>query len=369
MGAFKESVIIPLAIFKKCSYKDETITGGNLKKRLFKKSDDPLLEQQRKLLKNRMIGKKKTNVLTSFADIQPKTKNKNNLPILSILSNIDLAEIPNIKAFLNKLLENNISWDRNGEIIIGNQRIKRSNITKLMQYFSKSTPYLPNEPKPVGTDEFLRVFTEINIPDSWIKLKREINPMESYYHAYPPPETSAREKRMKRRTLISPQTSISSLEGAQGPSRPASPTDDEFSEFSEENFGAIYKSKQPKYSKTEKKGKKTPSYLAFSSAESNGPEDAQSTKKTHKKITSAFKKIKKKSSKNIAAAVKEKKIPVTKKKSIVHPAAKKKSRVDPIFQDKLEAPCSAGRTKKGIHFKYDDYVTSLPPKKPQWDTK
>lgn len=189
MTSFKESVIVPLAIFQKCDYskaiedkeKSLSMQGGGknertLGSRLLNIPDeepDSELQKQKNLLNERLSNKKKYDIITpdSYERRQIAIPINIGIRIDEILKHIRTSQKPNVKMILEKLMKNNILWNRHGEISAGMDIILDSNIIKLMQFFSGTSKVKNYYQMPVGTEELWKILHDIQVPTSWIKQK------------------------------------------------------------------------------------------------------------------------------------------------------------------------------------------------------
>ena len=165
---FKESVIIPYAMFKSCDFEK----GSDSAKLLDKENDNYILARQRELMQERMFNKEKYPVFTTYI---PSSSGQiqaipDKISISEILNNISVSQRPNVESILKKLIENSGKWDEHGVLSLNNKVIPGSNIITLMQYISKSKDFAI---KPAGVLQLLKFFVDIKLPKSWIKLKPE----------------------------------------------------------------------------------------------------------------------------------------------------------------------------------------------------
>ena len=186
MASFKESIIIPYSMFKSCNFEKESSLTP-FREELERDVRDYKLKRQQDLLNERMYNRKPYSVHTTYVPpILPKAhtflKDEDTLhdkpaadsdltlTIPKILKKISIAQKPNVRSILDQIMKNHGSWNDNGEILIKGQLIKGSDISKIMQYFSKSYR-LSKEPH--GIKELWDFFESIKMPKSWIKNKPE----------------------------------------------------------------------------------------------------------------------------------------------------------------------------------------------------
>lgn len=175
MASFKESVIIPYAMFKDCSFSKEVVDYN----------EPYAVRRQKELMQERMYNRKPYSVYSTdipasvkrviVDDNMEKRKRKINilddvddLPISEILKEIPVSQRPNIQSILDKLLENSAKWDRNGQLILRGKIIKGSNIVDIMNFFSRSTK---SQKEPRGLAEIWDFLQRINVPVSWFRQK------------------------------------------------------------------------------------------------------------------------------------------------------------------------------------------------------
>ena len=168
MNTFKESVIIPYAMFKSCNFSETPSDSENYN-----------LKRQNQLMQERMYNKKPYSVLTSFVphsnkpsveDISKNNIISSNIPISTIKNEIVVSQRPYAQSILEKLLENRVTWDDTGEINIKGTVLKGSNIFHIMKYFTKTKLY---KIEPSGLDEVWDFLQAINVPKSWFRNKPE----------------------------------------------------------------------------------------------------------------------------------------------------------------------------------------------------
>ena len=186
MTSFKESVIIPLSIFKNCNYSDKAPTLNTS----IPHKESPILARQRELLHERMFNRKPYHVYTTSSETETESVKRIGIPISTILSHIIISQRPNINSILEHMIANDLLWNKKGEIILKDKTIKDSNIIEIMKYFSKTTNF---QGEPTGVNEFWKSLNESYIPKSWIKVKPLISrPQVPLQAAHYPLEKSAK---------------------------------------------------------------------------------------------------------------------------------------------------------------------------------
>ena len=70
-----------------------------------------------------------------------------------------------VPMIVEKLKTRDYSWNSNGEMMVGNNPVKKTNVIDFFAYLLKNRK---NQPEPYSFDLFLKALSEINIPSSWI---------------------------------------------------------------------------------------------------------------------------------------------------------------------------------------------------------
>ena len=202
MHSFKESIIIPVSLYNQ--YKSLNIKPSQNVLNISSNETNPLIKRQQELVNQKMFNKKPYSVYTTYNNLDTSIENtqvpiKNEklaiqnmeLSIKDILKNIDIAQRPNIKSILEKLLDNNIKWNEQGEVILRNLTLFKSNIIDIMKYLSGTIVY--KDKLPYGLKEVWNILEEIGIPKSWIKVKI-FKKKETFMPSNYPLEKKEREK-------------------------------------------------------------------------------------------------------------------------------------------------------------------------------
>ncbi len=179
MQSFKESIIIPYPMFKKCDFSSGQNKNSDYASKIINETDDELdnkIEKQKEFINKRMFGYKPYTVYsTEMRDITEQ-KQKQQLLIDEVVHSIKVSERANIRNILNKLISNNITWNNFGELIIKNDVIHSSNIIDIMKYFSGTVKITESKNIPVGAIRLFQIMQNMNIPLTWLKT----NPNKTY---------------------------------------------------------------------------------------------------------------------------------------------------------------------------------------------
>ena len=175
--SFKESVIIPVALYEeyKKIKKNNTKSTAQQILNIDANETNPILKRQAELLDKKLFNTisyptYSSNINTTQPEPMSTSESFNpRKSITNILNNITDSQKPNIKMILEKMLDNNISWNSKKEIIIKNNIITKSNIDKIMKYISSKTP--PQKKIPIGAYALYQILPNIGVPASWIKAK------------------------------------------------------------------------------------------------------------------------------------------------------------------------------------------------------
>lgn len=172
-------------MFEKCRYpkqknagedfissRGRTSVGGHILN-ISEKEKNPQLIRQKELLDERLNRRIKYPILTpDIAQAKERTApDVVGIKISDIVKNIRTSQKPNVLSILDKMIRNNLLWNRQGELVINARIIKNSNIIKLMKFLSGTEKVDNYDEMPIGVNELWETLSEIEVPTSWIKIK------------------------------------------------------------------------------------------------------------------------------------------------------------------------------------------------------
>lgn len=178
MQSFKESIIIPYRLYKKCNFSKEKNENDKFSSRNIE-------EKQNNYIKERMFNqnpytiygtsisnhlKPQANYNTNYQmDLTQKSDSKQTISNDEILAHIKVAERPNIRNILIELNNNKVSWNNFGEIII-NEKVRHStSIIDIMRFFSNTVKIKSSQDIPNGANEIFDILQEMKIPLIWMR--------------------------------------------------------------------------------------------------------------------------------------------------------------------------------------------------------
>ena len=178
MQSFKESIIIPYRLYKKCNFSKEKNENDKFSSRNIE-------EKQNNYIKERMFNqnpytiygtsisnhlKPQANYNTNYQmGLTQKSDSKQTISNDEILAHIKVAERPNIRNILIELNNNKVSWNNFGEIII-NEKVRHStSIIDIMRFFSNTVKIKSSRDIPNGANEIFDILQEMKIPLIWMR--------------------------------------------------------------------------------------------------------------------------------------------------------------------------------------------------------
>lgn len=162
--SFKESIIIPYELFKKCNFqtpsppqhqeilKDMSLPS-DLKMKLY--SQSKALQQEKS---------------PEIKETKPKHKPPDDTDFIVQL--MPSKSQPFANSILQKIKgrPDDIKWNDNLEVTIGETFYAESNIVELLRFATKNTVVTSHTDIPIGGGEFLDKLFEIGVPRAWIKV-------------------------------------------------------------------------------------------------------------------------------------------------------------------------------------------------------
>lgn len=156
--SFKESVIIPYEMFKKCQFPtDENPTQNILDENLPSDVKMKLYTQAQ-----HHTHREKTQEHTD------KQKHQDYDFIVQLLAE---KNQPFAQSILNKMRERSdeVSWNKNLELVLDGKTYVDSNIIELFKYIMKNLVITRHSDVPRGAIDFMKKLYDIGVPKSWIK--------------------------------------------------------------------------------------------------------------------------------------------------------------------------------------------------------
>ena len=187
MVDFKESIIIPLAVFKQLNFKDfvaQTEAEQAKNKHAEKKSPTDILHDTRLPVDTKMklyaqqkkfYSEKRKKPYPVTLDTSNLLKSKPSVSKKSDISSITALfkdiDQPAVNSILETILEHpaNISWDEKLQVVINGTTIVGSNLIDLLKYIRNDAVVTSESDIPPGIESFLQILLEIGVPRAWIK--------------------------------------------------------------------------------------------------------------------------------------------------------------------------------------------------------
>lgn len=167
--SFRESIIIPLTLFKKCKLDEidaQHSDGSNILINPAVDSSKKIkLYQQERILKRRKI----IPIQTATVTLSPRL-------IDQLLSGVPPRFVPYGKSIIDfiKSHEDEIGWDKDYHIRINSNIIPNSDLMKSLQHLMKNTVITKESDTPPGTYELLQKLIELGMPKTWVPSKLAI---------------------------------------------------------------------------------------------------------------------------------------------------------------------------------------------------
>lgn len=171
---FRECVIIPLAMFERCNFRDSKQQPQDKASDILYNQDLPsglkmkLYHQHKKLIPVES-GVQKVEI------IEQKTPVKHQLAadVDSIVQEFSSKKVPPVRSILDKILQNrdNVRWNEKLELIINGSVLPGTNIIDVLRYAVGETVLTSDLDVPLGAKSFLRTLKDIGVPGSWLKKK------------------------------------------------------------------------------------------------------------------------------------------------------------------------------------------------------
>lgn len=169
--SFKESIIIPIALWKQCTLSKQSSFHEDPLKIL--KSNIPADRKMPLYNTKRIQVKKKTNEnkipgKKIFGEHVSETSSKDK-EIRYIAQQIHISKRPYIESMLKFIQENPdvLAWNKQHEIIIEGIPIPDTNIIKIFQLFAGMLPLTSSKDYPKGAQEVYDKLIDGGIPKSW----------------------------------------------------------------------------------------------------------------------------------------------------------------------------------------------------------
>jgi hypothetical protein len=173
--SFQESIIIPLSMFEKCKFKEEVNPEEDILNNESMPSDlkMKLLQQERKLKPKKKLQPRKELSLIDESDKKIHPDNKlYNEQIQYILGKISRKHQPFISSILHYIKDysNQISWNKDFDIIIDKLLVNNTNIIDILKLLTKDLIVTADTDIPLGSRKFYDKLIDIGIPKSWIRF-------------------------------------------------------------------------------------------------------------------------------------------------------------------------------------------------------
>jgi hypothetical protein len=188
--SFKESIIIPLSLWKQCKLPSNlSETTSDVSEGKKSPLGDPV-----EILKNPNLSSDVKVALYHQAKKHQKTSAKNisvnqwttsgyphpttvfqkpsSMQLDHIINSLSEKERPfavSILGIIHKYPDQ-VAWNNNGEIIIDGKTIPGTDIVKLFQYITKTLIITKQEDIPLSGEVFYKKLLEIGVPDSWVRI-------------------------------------------------------------------------------------------------------------------------------------------------------------------------------------------------------
>jgi hypothetical protein len=201
---FKEAIIIPLSLFKKCellkksqesenidttdfynnSPKDLLINENlppDIKLKLYKQQKYFRFDQP-KIQPTSIAPQINEHIDEAQSEIKNETLKEEHFvdkiepPSENIVSYISDSKKPYAESIISRLkyFDNSFSWNENHEIILNGKRIENSNIVNFLKYILKDDIHTSDRDIPVGSSQAIKKLLELGIPKSWILVKTNV---------------------------------------------------------------------------------------------------------------------------------------------------------------------------------------------------
>ena len=163
--SFRESVIIPYALFKKCQF------GTPQKQEHETILQDPSLPSDVKMKLYSQAKAINTAKPPQDNDTNSSQTNQNN-DITYIVQIMPEKDQPFASSILSKIRsrEDEISWNDKLELLIDGKLYRDSNIIELVRFVLKNLIVSSDTDIPKAAKEFVDKLQEIGVPKSWIKV-------------------------------------------------------------------------------------------------------------------------------------------------------------------------------------------------------
>ena len=176
MASFKEAVIIPLALFKRCNFadsKEPVLEGLPLDVKMKLLQHERLLNPKGKLptplqIKVVKAEEKEPEVSTSGGEFSPNSD--------TITESVAQANRPFVQSILDIIQKNpdQIRWNENFEVIIDGKLYPNTNVVTIMQALMKHGVLTRDADLPEKLKVFHSKLLSLGVPKTWIKAKFQI---------------------------------------------------------------------------------------------------------------------------------------------------------------------------------------------------
>lgn len=157
--SFKQSILIPLELFKKCNIED--------------KINSDTAHSNSDITKNIKIADH-NRIVTKYQQLNEKEPSvPDRLTISEILDNIPDKSKPyahSILLFISKYPDI-INWDKYGHISLDNRLIPNSDISKILLYYTNNLVITQSQDIPIGSHELYKKMRTLNLPKEWVPNK------------------------------------------------------------------------------------------------------------------------------------------------------------------------------------------------------
>lgn len=164
MESFSESIIIPLALFKRCKFQDSLQMDSKV----------DLLQDNSLGASEKMILYNQRKQMDTFRKDSSKTENVNTnvLSKSHIIDNIATKYRPQVSSILDFIIKHKdvVSWDPTTyEIIIHGSPVLGSNIISVMKFWTLNAVITKAADNPVGADILYDTLVgDLRLPTTWI---------------------------------------------------------------------------------------------------------------------------------------------------------------------------------------------------------
>lgn len=159
--SFSESVIVPLSVFRKCNFEQET--GDKI-------LDDPDLPPSKKMMlfqREAIKRKAKTTI---------DTEKEDNMPYADDIIASFPEKLRPVLHHVFKFVRDNpedIRWNKYYQVILENRLIPQSNIQEILHYIFKTKIVSSDKDIPIGADQFRKILNEIGVPKTLLPQERK----------------------------------------------------------------------------------------------------------------------------------------------------------------------------------------------------